>query len=201
MSARYAISPPHCLERVRRLRDQRHRSAADCASAARAESETATFPSAPLHVLGRGAAESRTWLAAQPMRPAPARGLVAHGTARLAGADSRTCAACPHAASRLSGLDRSHSQRDTPRRRARASRLRTVLRSWATSLRELAERHLADVVKGEQIARFVIEVVQRPAQDRQPAPRFGLLGGSAATSGCSSASHPSTSSWCPARRR
>jgi hypothetical protein len=44
-------------------------------------------------------------------------------------------------------------------------------------LRERAERHLADVVEGEQIARFVIKVVQRPAQQREPAPDVGLVGG------------------------
>jgi hypothetical protein len=43
-------------------------------------------------------------------------------------------------------------------------------------LGERAERHLSDVVQRQQIARFVVEVVQRAAQQGQPGREVRLLG-------------------------
>ena len=47
-------------------------------------------------------------------------------------------------------------------------------------LGELGERHLADVVEGEQIARLVVEVVERPAQQGQHRALVRLVDGGGA---------------------
>ncbi len=128
-----------------------------------------TFPSAPLQSSGevRKISSSR----ASASRDPAACGLVAHERGGRRRGPHR--GAGPQA--RLGGsLSAQPARHPTARARKPAADRLAIVRD---QLRERAERHLSDVVQRQQIARFVVEVVQRAAKQGQPDPEVGLVGG------------------------